>query len=164
MLTFIRHAKTEFNKKRLFQGQLDIQLSQLGINETIEKSKNFPQDFDICFCSPLSRTKQTAEILVPYLNLNFDDRIKERNMGDWQGTSITSNKLRKLSNNAVPPNGENVLDIDKRVSEFLDMVNKNYKDKNVLVVTHVGVIHAIGRILSQEVESIGHLELIKINM
>ena len=104
MLTLIRHAKTEFNYKRLFQGQLDINLSESGINETIEKSKNFPQDFDICFCSPLKRTKQTAEILVPYLKLNFDDRIKERNMGDWQGTIITDERLEQLQNKAVPPN------------------------------------------------------------
>lgn len=136
MLTLIRHAKTEFNYKRLFQGQLDINLSESGINETIEKSKNFPQDFDICFCSPLKRTKQTAEILVPYLKLNFDDRIKERNMGDWQGTIITDERLEQLQNKAVPPNGEKETDIDKRVTEFLEMVNENYKDKNVLVVTH----------------------------
>ncbi len=136
MLTLIRHAKTEFNYKRLFQGQLDINLSESGINETIEKSKNFPQDFDICFCSPLKRTKQTAEILVPYLKLNFDDRIKERNMGDWQGTIITDERLEQLQNKAVPPNGEKETDIDKRVAEFLEMVNENYKDKNVLVVTH----------------------------
>ena len=136
MLTLIRHAKTEFNNKRLFQGQLDISLSESGINETIEKSKNFPQNFDVCFCSPLKRTKQTAEILVPYLNLNFDDRIKERNMGDWQGTIITDERLEQLQNKAVPPNGEKETDIDKRVAEFLEMVNENYKDKNVLVVTH----------------------------
>ena len=136
MLTLIRHAKTEFNYKRLFQGQLDINLSESGINETIEKSKNFPQDFDICFCSPLKRTKQTAEILVPYLKLNFDDRIKERNMGDRQGSIITDERLEQLQNKAVPPNGEKETDIDKRVAEFLEMMNENYKDKNVLVVTH----------------------------
>jgi broad specificity phosphatase PhoE len=164
MLTFIRHAKTEYNNKRLFQGQLDINLSESGINETIEKSKSFPQDFDICFCSPLKRTKQTAEILVPYLSLNFDDRIKERNMGDWQGTVITDERLEQLGNNAFPPNGEKVSDIDKRVSEFLKMINDNYKDKNVLVVTHAGVIHSVGRILSNEVESAEHLELIKVEL
>ena len=41
MLTLVRHAKTEFNNNKLFQGQLDINLSELGINETYEKSKEF---------------------------------------------------------------------------------------------------------------------------
>ncbi len=164
MITFIRHARTEFNIKRLFQGQLDINLSELGVKETLERGKSFPQDFDICFCSPLERTKKTAEILVPYLSLNFDDRLKERHLGDWQGTTITEEKLKKLSNNEVPPNGENVSDIDTRVAEFLDMVNENYKDKNVLVVTHAGVIHSIGRILSKDVKSAEHLELIRLEI
>lgn len=162
MITLIRHAKTEYNNKRLFQGQLDIALSESGLNETYEKSKEFPQDFDICFCSPLKRTKQTAEILVPYLKLNFDDRLKERNMGDWQGTDITDERLDKLNIDEVPPNGEKVSEIDERVSEFLKMVNENYKDKNVLVVTHAGVVHAFGRILSKDINSVEHLELIKI--
>ena len=164
MLTFIRHAKTEYNNNRKFQGQLDINLSEIGINETLEKSKDFPQDFDLCFCSPLKRTKQTAEILVPYLKLNFDDRLKERNLGDWQGTEITDEKLEQLGGNFVPPNGEKVSEMDKRVSEFLNMVNENYKHKNILVVTHSGVIHSVGRILSQERDSLEHLELIKFDM
>ena len=164
MLTLVRHAKTEFNNNKLFQGQLDINLSELGINETYEKSQEFPQDFDICFCSPLKRTTQTAEILVPYLKLNFDERLKERNLGDWQGTKITDEKLEQLNNNAVPPNGEKICEIDKRVSDFLNMVKENYKDKNVLVITHAGVIHSVRRILSNDVESAEHLELIKVEM
>ena len=164
MLTLVRHAKTEFNNNKLFQGQLDINLSELGINETYEKSKEFPQDFDICVCSPVKWTTQTAEILVPYLKLNFDERLKERNLGDWQGTKITDEKLEQLNNNAVPPNGEKICEIDKRVSDFLNMVKENYKDKNVLVITHAGVIHSVRRILSNDVESAEHLELIKVEM
>ena len=47
MITFVRHAKTDFNINRLFQGQLDINLNEIGIHDTQEKSKSFPQDFDI---------------------------------------------------------------------------------------------------------------------
>lgn len=66
-ITLIRHAESVYNEKRLLQGQVDCELSKKGLKETKEKSKNFPSDFDICFCSPLKRTKQTAEILIPYL-------------------------------------------------------------------------------------------------
>lgn len=44
------------------------------------------------------------------------------------------------------------------------MVKENYKDKNVLVITHAGVIHSVRRILSNDVESAEHLELIKVEM
>ena len=162
MITFIRHAKTDYNNKKLFQGRLDINLSENGIKETIEKSKEFPQNFDICFCSPLKRTKQTAEILVPYLKPNFDNRIVERYFGDWEGTIITDEKLELLRNNEVPPNGENVSEIDKRVSDFLQMLNEKYNNKNIIVVTHSGIIHSVGRVLSKNIESTEHLELITV--
>ena len=164
MITFVRHARTNFNNQRLFHGQLDIELSDTGIKEAEEKSKEFPQNYDICFCSPLKRTKQTAEILVPYLDINIDDRIQERNMGDWQGTSITDEKLELLRNSEVPPNGESIPEVDKRVNEFLKMVNDNYKDKNVIVVTHGGIIHSVGRILSREIKTNNHLEPIDVEM
>lgn len=164
MITFVRHAKTEFNNTRKFQGQLDLNLSEIGINETIEKSKDFPQDFDICFCSPLKRTRQTAEILVPNMSLNFDDRIMERNMGDWEGAKITDERLAQLNSTFTPPNGEAPASMDKRVSDFLNMINEKYKEKNVLVVTHSGVIHSVGRILSKDMSTIEHLKPISIEL
>ncbi len=68
-VTLIRHAESIYNKKGLLQGQIDCSLSRKGLSDTKEKSKHFRTDFDICFCSPLKRTKQTAEI--------FDSRILE---------------------------------------------------------------------------------------
>ncbi len=164
MVTFIRHGKSEYNNKRLFQGQLDINLSDKGISDAEAKSKDFPKNFDVCFCSPLKRTKQTAEILVPYLNINFDDRIIERGMGDWEGTLITDDKLDLLGNNHVPPNGESLADIDSRVSEFLKMVKDGYADKNVVVVTHAGIIYSVGRLLQLDIENAGNLEMIEVEV
>lgn len=164
MLTFVRHAKTEFNTNRLFHGQKDIELSELGVQETIERSADFPKNFEICFCSPLKRTRQTAEILVPYLNPYFDDRLKERNMGDWEGTNITDEKLEQLREKFVPPNGEKLEEIDRRVAEFLKMIKEKYNDENVLVITHAGVLHAVGRVLNLNVESAEHLALYSVEL
>ena len=164
MITFIRHAQTEHNINRLFHGQLDINLSEKGINDTIEKSKDFPQDFDVCFCSPLKRTKQTAEILMPNIKKNYDDRIMERNMGEWEGTIITDEKMDLLRKNETPPKGESIAQIDTRVAEFLEMLKKSYSDKNIIVITHAGIIHSIGRVLSQKIESVNHLEMIKFDI
>ena len=57
-LTLIRHAESTYNEKKLLQGQTDCSLSKKGLKDTKEKSKNFNSNFDICFCSPLKRTKQ----------------------------------------------------------------------------------------------------------
>lgn len=117
-ITLIRHAESIYNEKRLLQGQVDYELSKKGLKDTKERSKNFPSNFDICFCSPLKRTKQTAEILVPYLNKIYDERIIERGLVDWENTPNTDEKQFLMHNKTVPPNGETFEKFDSRISDF----------------------------------------------
>lgn len=163
-LTLIRHAESIYNEKRLLQGQIDCSLSENGLKDTKEKAKNFPTDFDICFCSPLKRTKQTAEILVPYLNVIYDERIMERGLGDWENTPNTDEKQFLMQNRIVPPNGETFENFDSRILEFLEMIKKNYNDEKILIVTHGGVIYGIHRILGLKVKAIENLEMITIEI
>lgn len=161
-ITLIRHAESIYNEKRLLQGQVDCKLSKKGLKDTEEKSKNFPSDFDICFCSPLNRTKQTAEILVPYLNVIYDERLMERGLGDWENTPNTDEKQFLMHNKTIPPNGETFEEFDGRILSFLEMIKNNYNDKKILVVTHGGVIYAIYRILGLKVKTIENLEMVTI--
>lgn len=163
-LNLIRHAESTYNEKGVLQGQIDCSLSKKGLNKTKEKAKNFSADFDICFCSPLERTKQTAEILVPYLNKIYDKRIIERGLGDWENTSNTDEKQFLMHNKTVPPNGETFEDFDGRILEFLEMIKNNYSDKKVLIVTHGGVIYAIHRILGLKVKAIENLEMVTVEI
>lgn len=161
-ITLIRHAESTYNEKRLLQGQIDCELSNKGLNETKEFAKRFPQDFDICFCSPLKRTKQTAKLLLPNLALIYDYRLKERGLGDWEGTDNTDEKQFLLSNKIVPPNGETFEDFYSRLNDFLKMVKQNYYDKKVLVITHAGVIYGMHKILGIETKVINNLEVVAI--
>lgn len=161
-ITLIRHAESVYNEKKLLQGQVDCELSENGLMATKEKSKNFPSDFDICFCSPLKRTKKTAEILVPNLNKIYDKRIIERGLGDWENTPNTDEKQFLLHNKTVPPNGETFEEFNSRISDFLEMLKKNYNNKKLLIVTHGGVIYAIYRILGLKVKAIENLEMVTV--
>lgn len=161
-INLIRHAESIYNEKKLLQGQVDCSLSKKGIKDTKEKSKDFPSNFDICFCSPLKRTKQTAEILVPYVNKIYDERIIERGLGDWENTPTTDEKQLLMHNKIVPPNGETFKEFDSRILEFLEMLRNNYKDKNILVITHAGVIYGIYRILGLKIKAIENLEMLTI--
>ncbi len=97
-LTFIRHAESEFNHLGVFQGRLNCSLSKDGIMQTREKAKSFDSSlYDICFSSPLIRTLQTSRILVPDLPLVCDDRIIERNLGDYYVSVKFHNSFRKFS-------------------------------------------------------------------
>lgn len=163
-ITLIRHAESIYNEKKLLQGQVDCELSQKGLDETMARSKSFPKNFDICFCSGLKRTRQTAKILVPYLNIIYDERIIERGLGDWENTPNTDEKQFMMHNKVVPPNGETFEDFDKRISEFLQMIKNNYNNERILVVTHGGVIYSIFRMLGLKVRTIENLEMIEVEI
>jgi len=90
------------------------------------------------------RAKQTADIINEGRNLPiiFDDRIAERDFGEFEGKTIEEFDFCSYWNyyqNQKYNNSENIQDFFKRVYNFLDDIISKYKDKNVLLVTHGGV-------------------------
>ena len=65
MLYIMRHGRTDWNDMHKLQGRTDIPLNSCG-REMAEKAAEEYKDvpLDICFCSPLIRAKETAEIVL----------------------------------------------------------------------------------------------------
>ena len=80
----IRHGETALNAKGLLQGITDEPLNRNGISLAAETGRNLRGiTFDACISSPLTRARQTAEILLREsgnegVPIEFDDRIMER--------------------------------------------------------------------------------------
>lgn len=87
MLYIMRHGKTDWNAKHKLQGRTDIPLNEEGI-QMAEQAKEKYKDvnFDICYCSPLVRAKQTAEIVLEGRNIPivYDDRLMEMCFGVYE--------------------------------------------------------------------------------
>ena len=88
MLYIIRHGKTDWNVLHKLQGRTDVPLNEEG-RRMAEAAREEYRDvhFDVCFCSPLVRAKETAEILlrgrdVPILT---DSRLAEMGFGSYEG-------------------------------------------------------------------------------
>ena len=65
LLYVLRHGVTEWNRMRKVQGSVDIPLAPEGeelAKRTGETLKNV--HFDLCFTSPLTRARQTAEYVL----------------------------------------------------------------------------------------------------
>ncbi|MGN0290579.1 MAG: histidine phosphatase family protein, partial [Lachnospiraceae bacterium] len=90
---FLRHGETSANKEGRIQGRIDIPLNEYGIElaritrDGIEKEGIL---FDIIYASPLSRAKETAEIVrgSQKASIVLDDRIMEMAFGDAEGMYI----------------------------------------------------------------------------
>ena len=65
MLYIMRHGKTDWNAKHKLQGHADIPLNEEG-RQMAEKAREEYDGpvFDVCYCSPLVRAKETAEIFL----------------------------------------------------------------------------------------------------
>ncbi len=159
-LYVVRHGQTEWNVLKKMQGSADIPLNEKGLEQARQTKQNLDgKEFDVMFCSPLTRAKQTAEIINEdrKMKIVFDERLKERNYGEFEGTSKSSfnyNDFWAYGKNIKYEKAENVRDFFARVYDFLDDIKARCPDKNVLVVCHAGVTKAIecyaGRMMSDE--------------
>ena len=63
-IVIARHGETDWNAGNRLMGRIDVHLNENGRKQTeILKEELEDFDFDICFSSPLSRAKETAEIV-----------------------------------------------------------------------------------------------------
>ena len=61
-LYLIRHGTTDANANGIFQGVLDLPLNDLGLKQARALGERFKDiDVDVLYCTPLQRTRQTAE-------------------------------------------------------------------------------------------------------
>ena len=94
-LVFLRHGKTFWNKKSLFTGWTDVELSEEGKEESRESGRTLKNKgfiFDIAFTSVLKRSIETLEIVLEEMNLKNiiikkSWRLNERHYGALQGLS-----------------------------------------------------------------------------
>ena len=98
----------------------------------------------IIYSSPFSRCKRTAEIAKEVLGVRaeiiFDDRLRERWFGDWEGTG-NANYQKVWDDDALDPDHkkagvESAAEVVARVSGFIRDLETRYAGKNILLVSH----------------------------
>jgi len=89
-LTFLRHGESVGNANGYFQGQSDFPLNETGLaqsNALADRWQAEQRTFDLAISSPLSRARQTSEILAATLRfpVEFDPMWLERDNGMLAG-------------------------------------------------------------------------------
>ena len=146
MLYLVRHGQTNDNKNHIIQGNKSLNSTgRKQVKQTAVELKN--ELFDMCFCSPLRRTKQTLKILKKYhknLPVVFDDRLIERDYGKCVGMCYDSipnyTKIRWNNNFTIDESVETPDEVYNRVADFYEEILPNYKGKNILIVAHSGIL------------------------
>lgn len=146
----IRHGVTEANEKGLYIGLTDLPLSPRGLRELLRLKEEYTYPgASRFFTSPLSRCRQTLEVLYPGCRQEVADGLAECDLGDWDGRSITELKneplfRRWMAGEAVKiPDGESAEAFQKRVMETFEGIVRELMrtgDTEAVVCTHGGVI------------------------
>lgn len=124
---FVRHGQSVANARRVLSGWDDVALTALGRSQARRVGRllaeRFPRIGQVV-SSDLRRARETAALAMATYGkltprLQIDARLRERNLGDFQGQSIE--KLRAdgrmrlaLGWNSHPPGGESLDDLARR--------------------------------------------------
>ena len=161
-----RHGQTDYNVEKRVQSFLDIPLNVQGIAQAKELAKNLAKiQFDCIYSSPLSRSLQTAKIVVNNrpIKIITNPGLRERNFGILCGkimniTDAPADTLIDLSKDKIdipaallfsddytPPNGESDKMFVKRTCDTMVEIAKRTNAKTIGISTHAGVIGALVR-------------------
>ncbi len=144
MIYFVRHGETDWNVLLKCQGRKDLPLNENGIKQAQAVAKDLANvKIDAYFCSPMLRTRQTFENAVGRKpkRAELDERLIERDFGEFEGLKRDEFDFAGFCNiksNQKFEKAESIFDVEKRAKSFLEFINKKYKDKNVLVISHGG--------------------------
>lgn len=136
-VTYFVHGTTTDNLEHKSTGWLPGELSQKGIDQSIAlKDQVDINQFDVVFCSDLQRAVDSAKYTFEGTKeIVQDERLRECNYGDLNGKDSSLVKYEDHIDMKFP-NGECMLDIEKRVKSFCDYLKDNYDGKNIAVVAH----------------------------
>lgn len=138
-ITYFVHGTTTDNEKEISSGWFDIELSELGIKQSVEL-KDLVRDkhFDVVFCSDLKRAVHSAKLTFEGdVEIVQDKRLRECNYGEYNAQpSEVVEPMQEVNITKRFPGGESYEDVKARISDFLDYLKKNYDDKSVAIVAH----------------------------
>ena len=154
-IILIRHGETEWNSQQRMQGHSNSDLSAEGRGQIQALGKWMKYvSFDHIYSSDTLRAMQTAKAITQFSahTLHLDKRIREKNLGVFEG--LTSNEAKErfpdvynlfktAGRNYVIDKGESTQQLLDRSLEFIEEKRLRHPDQRVVIVTHGGVVRVL---------------------
>ena len=156
-LLLLRHGQTHYNASLRMQGQLDTELSELGVRQAHAVGRALaPRRPWTILSSDLQRAHDTARALASEVGLEVrtDPRLRETDLGRWQG--MTHSEVDEQWPDArtrwrstpgwAPPGGESRIDVARRTRQVVDELlesSPEWDEHPAVLVAHGGAIAAL---------------------
>lgn len=151
VIDLLRHGDVEGGRK--YRGQLDDPLSELGWEQLRTATTN-KQHWQHIITSPLKRCAEFAHELsqTHSLPIQIEPEFKEVSFGLWEGKTaeqLLNSEEKRIKEywddpiNTTPPQGENLLDFEKRIIARWKSMLDEYQGQHILLISHAGVMRII---------------------
>lgn len=158
-LVLLRHGVTEHTAAKRFSGGLggdNPGLSEEGrvqVRAAARWLAEIRDRIDAVVCSPVRRTRESAELVAGELGLPLEEEpgFAEMEFGAWDGLTFAEVAERDQAGldawladlEVAPAGGESFRDVEKRVLAGLDRVLADHAGRTVVVVSHVTPIKTL---------------------
>ena len=156
ILALLRHGKTEWNEEGRIQGRHDSPLSSSGRRQVHEWGmflRNYTTDQIIA--SDLGRVRETVGILQEYCEtvpVIWNSALREQSWGQWEEKTFRELKTEQPEEldtqiragwDFRPPDGESRKEVLKRSLPVIIEALQQFPGKQVLIVSHEGVVNSL---------------------
>ena len=178
-LVLVRHGQSEWNKKNLFTGWRDVELTEQGRKEAAEAGvlmKAAGLEFDVAYTSGLKRAQETNKLALEALGQSDipvieNESLNERDYGDLAGLNKDDAREKwgeeqvhiwRRSFDIPPPGGESLKMTAERVLPYFDaeIMPKVLAGTRVLVAAHGNSLRA----LVMQLDNLGPDEIVEVNI
>lgn len=139
-LLLIRHGQTDWSRSGRHTGRTDIPLNEQGRYEARDTARTLDGwGLTRAYCSPLSRARETADIVSPACGVEIDDDLVEWDYGVFDGETTLESRTR------IPgwsvwthdiTGGETFDDVGERADRFLARYADEVPSGNAAVFAH----------------------------
>jgi 2,3-bisphosphoglycerate-dependent phosphoglycerate mutase len=166
LLVLVRHGESEWNKKNLFTGWRDVDLTENGIEEARAAGRKLKAQgfsFDVAFTSALIRAQHSLDLVLDELGQKAipvfkDQALNERDYGDLSGLNKDDARKKwgenqvhiwRRSYDVAPPGGESLKDTAARVLPYYiqEILPRVLRGDDVLVSAHGNSLRALSMVL-----------------
>src|SRR5262245_49049984 len=168
LLVLVRHGESEWNKKNLFTGWRDVDLTENGIAEARAAGRKLKAQglkFDVAFTSALKRAQRTLDLMLDELGqkaipVTKDQALNERDYGDLSGLNKDDARAKwgaeqvhvwRRPYDIAPPGGESLKDTAARVLPYYiqNILPRVLRGERVLVSAHGNSLRALVMVLDR---------------
>jgi len=154
-LFLVRHGITAWNVEGRYQGQIDIPLTEEGVQQAqAARERLRSEQFTACYSSALCRARVTAEVILEAHDCPITETpdLNEMNYGDWEGLTRAEILARYPADwerlladplHVAPTGGESRIELQQRAERVIAAIEREHRNACLLVVSHGGTIRAI---------------------